>query len=83
MTTGGTTIATIAAPVKNLHLQLYETNASTKIATVAHLIGALLEAERNLMSEGCNICFGFGIHYILVFTIKLLKSTTRVVRLIC
>ena len=31
----------------------------------------------------CNICFGFGIHYILVFTIKLLKSTTRVVRLIC
>ena len=31
----------------------------------------------------CNICFGFGIHDILVFTIKLLKSTTRVVRLIC
>ena len=31
----------------------------------------------------CNICFGFGIHYILVFTIKLLKRTTRVVRLIC
>ena len=31
----------------------------------------------------CNICFGFGMHYILVFTIKLLKSTTRVVRLIC
>ena len=26
MTTIGTTIATIAAPVKNLHLQLYETN---------------------------------------------------------
>ena len=47
MTTVGTTIATIAAPVKNRHLQLYETYASTKIATVAHLIGGLLEAERN------------------------------------